>query len=262
MPAPSDQLKKNYSFFHANSKLLHRESSLDLNYAMWSSGHVVQTTQMLASSLPWYLNTTDLDNWIINNPNILKKYDQFSLSSVAGTSNEIWYINDSSRGNEWMKPIITPELVTNTQNDRSYCYNPYVYKADGTRLYSWDGMWWIDPFQGIVKFGDGYNPGDLGWGTPKITCYVYIGPTLYDKTLELTPSVYKYNSDYHGGASTTHTVNHNLNSMYLTVNVVVEDPVTLEWHEDNVGITYNNQNTITLELTESCNIRASIQLIK
>lgn len=258
---PGDNLKLNYGFFHANSKLLHRESSPYLYNAKWKHGHIVLANDIFSETLPYLSLESDVDTWISNNPGILQKYNQYTLTSAGGSSNEIWYIED---GGEWMRPWITPELVPNAANDPAYGYKPTLWKDIGSgwqQVWDFEGDWYFDPFIGAVKFADGQNPGDLGWAYVAITCYVYVGPTLYDK-IQFVPDTYKYDSSTNGGPSVQHVITHNLDTMFLNVDIMVEDPTTLSWSKDMVGIEYVDNNTLNVDLTESSNIRVAIQSVK
>ena len=167
MAEPSTVLKQQYGFFHANSKLLNREANLYTYNSNYKHGHVTILQDILAQEIPYCTTSTEVDTWMVNNPGVLKKYIQQPLSVLLGTSNEIWYIKDSTLNNQWMKPIILPELVPHpTTNLRSTGYLPTLFKEDGTQILPADGMWLFDPYQGAIKFGDGYNPADMSpsWG--------------------------------------------------------------------------------------------------
>ena len=55
-----------------------------------------------------------------------------------------------------------------------------------------------------------------------------------------------------------HNIQHNLNSMYLMWNILVEDPFTNEWANDDVSIKIIDNNNIRIQLTEACNIKIAI----
>jgi len=176
MTQPTDHLKTNYGFFHSVGRTLTEENQYTFN-SSYSSGHVVFPKDVLLSTIPYCATQTDADNYAFANPTIVKKYTQFSLTEIIGSNGQSWYINDTT----WQKPILQPSLIPEVgTNNPSNGFLPKLYKGDNTFISPSNGVWFIDPFQGIVHFEVGYTPADLGWGIPKITCYVYIGETLQD----------------------------------------------------------------------------------
>jgi hypothetical protein len=73
------------------------------------------------------------------------------------------------------------------------------------------------------------------------------------------PATFKYQSLV---PSVLHTVNHNLSTLDLSINIVVEDPVTGVWCNDLVKVEYFDENIFYIKLTEASNVRASILHIK
>ena len=73
------------------------------------------------------------------------------------------------------------------------------------------------------------------------------------------PQIYKYSSAM---PSVQHLIRHNLDSMDLTINVLVEDAYTGLWSRHMVGIEMLDTNQFNVDLTESSNIRVSVQEIR
>jgi len=73
------------------------------------------------------------------------------------------------------------------------------------------------------------------------------------------PSTYKYESIV---PSVFHSILHNLNSQDLLLNVMVQNPITGVWQKDLVGIEYFDNNILYVELTESSNIKITVQDVK
>lgn len=80
----------------------------------------------------------------------------------------------------------------------------------------------------------------LNWGDTKLSSFLY---------QSVTPSV-------------LHTVHHNLGTLDLNINILVEDPVNGTWGNDLVKIEHFDSNTFYVRLTESSNVKASILQIK
>lgn len=178
MANPSDTTQIHYSFFHANSTTQITDNQYVFN-SIIDSGHVIFPKHILLNNLPWCEHDYEIDKWIIDNPGILKKYDNFNLTEVPGSNQESFYINDNGT---WVRPIIlnhlVPHPVTNFPADG---YLIHLYDSTGNEIFPTSGVWWVDPYQGIIKFGSNNTPFIMNYSLPlKISCYVYIGTTLKD----------------------------------------------------------------------------------
>ena len=174
MANPSDNTQRKSAFFHSINKTMTLDT-MDSYESVYNSGHIVKTTEILSDELLWFNTESQVDLWILNNPGILYKYNKYNLTELPGTNGQSWYINDS--GN-WQKPFILNSLISDSSNTPAFGYIFELYRNNDTRIGEGIGRWWVDPFQGIVKFDSGFTPSDQGYGNPKITCYVYIGNKL------------------------------------------------------------------------------------
>lgn len=73
------------------------------------------------------------------------------------------------------------------------------------------------------------------------------------------PETHKYKSVV---PSVLHTISHGLNTIDLSINIMVEDPITGVWANDLVSVEHFDNNTFYVKLTESSNILVNIQQIK
>jgi len=204
MGSPSDNLQNKYSYFHSVGKTLTEESQFTFNSA-YKSGHVIFPADVLTDDIPYLSSTTEVDAYISGNPGILKKYTLKELTELTGSNGQSWYIED---GGQWIKPIMVPSLAPDpTPNDPSNGFIVNLYESDDTFIPPTDGVFWIDAFQGLVKFEEGFTPSDQGYGNIKISCYAYIGGTLSEEisggfgvsdflSLTDTPSSYAGSSGY------------------------------------------------------------------
>lgn len=274
MAKPSDALMREYAFFHSNSKLLTKEGQYVFESEN-AAGHVTLLNDVLAQDIPYFANQDELDTWMINNPGILKKYDKVPLteikSSISGqpvTDKQSWFIED---GGIWMKPIITGALATNAANKPSSVLDPVLFRENGTQVPSTQGVWWVDPFQGVLRFGSGYEPnkaavyGGTAIGTPKLTCYVYTGTRLKDviKTLndiigaEVTKRDFVYESEQE---LLTHEVTHNLGSTSLIYSLF-EKNENNNWVTALAEIEFTDANTARITLTEPRALKVAFRKI-
>lgn len=280
MAAPSSTLQTKTSYFHAESKSHLRDSYDQVFSSGHRGGHIVRNQDIFADELPWLSDPAELDAWILDNPGIIKKYTLFPLTYVTGMNYETYYIKDAALGNKWMRPLIMPELVAHPiTNAGANAYRCYLHQqtASSSDIYvsGTENSWWFDPFQAVIRFAPGYTPRQAVWtdmmaadpetapkitlGTPKFTGYVYIGKTLDTYLAEIKPESFKYVSP---SPSIEHIITHNLNTFDLSVDVLVQDPIDLIWRRENVGLKYNSENTLTIYLTLSCNIRVNIEKLK
>lgn len=256
MADQSLEIQSKYAFFHANSKTL-TSSNQYISQTKYSSGHVINLQGVLSNEIEYCSTSAEADSFAANNPDILVKYDQYPLTELVNTNSQTWYIDD---GGSWAKPFITHYLVPHpVTNDYSAGFYPFLYQEDGSIIPPTMGSWWIDPFQGIVKFDTGYTPADMGWGNPKLSVFVYIGDTLQDTLASITPIGYKYTSP---SPSSVHSINHNLDTFDLITTVMVEHPVGSNiWYHDLVKTIYSNSNTCEVQLTEECNIKMNLSVV-
>lgn len=255
MATLSTTLQTKYGFFHLNSKTLTEENQYVFE-SRYNASHVMFTKDILIDSLSYCATTTDADNFVTAHPLIVRKYTLFSLTQVANSNGQSWYINDDSNGG-WQKPIIVGSLApqdgTNAPSDG---FDPKLYKSDNSLITPTTGIWWIDPYQGILKCSAGYTPSDLSWGTPKITCYVYTGRKLTDFVADDTTRECVYsNTVLSVPTSTQYTIDHNLNSYNLETTVYGYDSVQGGWIEQLAPILFTTVNRAILSLTEAMDVR-------
>ena len=247
MGRPSSTLQASYGFFHSNESTLIEESQTTYQ-SQYKSGHIIFPKDILLDPLDYCSTADDVDAFIVNNPGVLQRYASFSLTEVPGSNGQSWYINDNGK---WMKPIITPNISPHPEtNLPSYGFAFNLYKESGALIFPFSGVWWIDAYQGIVKFEKGNTPNDLGYGIPKISCYVYTGQTL-EKRLS---NNFVYQSPT---ASVLHEVTHNLDSFALQTKILGYDDIEEVWIEEIPKVTLTNENQARIQLTEARKIMAT-----
>lgn len=260
MAQPSDNLQKKFSFFHSNNKTLSEETQY-LFESLYSGGHVVFTKDVLIDPITYCPTIVDADAFVTANPAIVRKYTQVSLTMVPGSNGQSYYINDGG----WQKPILAGYLVPQANtNLPSTGFDPLLYTSAGVQIATTAGAWWVDPFQGIVKFDSVYTPSIMGWGTPKLTAYVYIGRKMTDYISQDDPAAneYVYNNQAKGiSTSTTYSITHNLNSFNLETMVVSYDTSESGYIEQVAPIILTGLNTATVKLTEAMDVIVTFRKI-
>jgi hypothetical protein len=267
---PSDKLMREYGYFHSNSKMLTKEGQYVFESPLLA-GHVMLMRDVLAQEIPYFPDQAALDAFLTNpaTSGILKKYDQVSLTELKSplsgmpvTDQQTWYIEDEGA---WMKPIVLGAMAADTgTNTPSDVLNPRLYRQDGTEIPATLGVWWVDAFQGLLRFGEGYEPnkasayGGTAIGTPKITCYVYTGKKL---TEMLSEEVQNRDFVYVSSEpSLVHDITHNLGSMSIKT-TVFEPTLGGGWIEVLTNPEHLTDNTSRIELVESVNIKAVLRKI-
>ena len=175
MATPSQAFEIIKAFFHALGKT-NTEATQNVFESLYKSAHNISPEDVRIQDVGYAVDVTAADLWVANNPTIGKKYTKVALTAVPGSNNQAWYLSDAGtfiRG--WISPVDVPEPTTAAP---SYGYQANLYDSSGTLIPPTSGVWVIDYFSGIVMFQAGYDPITMGWGAPKITCYVYIGQTL------------------------------------------------------------------------------------
>jgi hypothetical protein len=172
----SDNKQLKSAFFHSLSKV---QTNITQNpyESSYKSGHSVFDLDVFSEPVPYAVDTVAADANVSNYPTRLAKYSLNALTMVPGSNGQAYYLDVAGT---YVKPFINPVDIPASDGTPSFGYDVRLYKEDGTRVFPTQGNWNVDFYGGIILFDVGYTPADLGWGTPKITCYVYVGKNLRD----------------------------------------------------------------------------------
>ena len=169
-----DSAKRQLGFFHGLSKVP-TESSQYVYESKYKSAHSVSSKDVWVDEIAYAETETEADNEASSNLAV-QKYELNSLTMIPGSNGQSWYLDDNGT---FVRPFISPVDIPHSQtNNPSFGYEIKLYDSNNNLITPTEGAWLVDYYAGIVKFAEGYTPSDLGWGTPKITCYVYTGKTL------------------------------------------------------------------------------------
>ncbi|HOF44391.1 MAG TPA: hypothetical protein PLI42_02640 [Candidatus Pacearchaeota archaeon] len=173
---PSDvQIKS--GFFHSLDITATENNQYPFE-SLYKGFHNLNGEEIFGEIIPYAVDATQADLNVVNNPTIIKKYEQVSLTEIPGSNKQAWYINDGGKFiRHWISPQDIPHSIT---ADPSYGYQAKLYKQNDELITPTEGVWFCRYSSGIVHFAPGYTPDIMGYGTPKITCYVYIGKSIYD----------------------------------------------------------------------------------
>ena len=169
-----DQAKRQLGYFHGLSKTP-TESNQNVYESQYKSSHTVKSKEVWADSIAWAPDLATADTEASTN-SAVTKYTLNPLTEIPGSNGQSWYLNISGA---FIRPFISPvDVPHETTNLPSDGYQILLYQNDNTLITPTEGAWIVDYYAGIVKFAEGYTPANLGWGIPKLTCYVYTGNTL------------------------------------------------------------------------------------
>lgn len=174
MSAPGTTFTAIKAWFHALSQA-NTEAAQNLYESVFKSAHNIGPDDVRTQSVDYAVNAAAAAVFAAANPTILKQYTNTALTQVSGSNGQAWYLSD---GGNFMKGWVNPVDVLNGSGAPAYGYQALLYTEAGVLINPTAGTWLIDYNAGIIYFQKGSTPADMGWGTPQITAYVYIGKTL------------------------------------------------------------------------------------
>ena len=158
------------SFFHTRSKTLIEESQ-NIFESSYKSQHTVRSNDVWNNVIFYCSSAVAADNEALSNTAVTK-YTLQSLTEVPGSNGQSWeLVISGTKIRNWISPI---DILHSTTRLPSYGFQAKLYDSSNNIIHPTVGSWFVD-YYGIVKFAEGYTPSDLGYGTPKVTCYVYSG---------------------------------------------------------------------------------------
>ncbi len=168
-----DVAKRQLGFFHGLSKVP-TSSTQQVYESKYKSAHSVKSNEIWSDPIAYAANTSAADAEATVNLAVTK-YTLQSLTEIAGSNGQAWYLDNIGT---FVRPFISPvDIPHPTTNSPSDGYQGLLYQSDNTIITPTEGSWLFDYYAGIVKFAEGFTPSDMGWGIPKISCYVYSGAT-------------------------------------------------------------------------------------
>ena len=171
MATPLQATERQNAFFHSLSKAT-TNSTQYVFESKYKSAHSVKGSEIWADVISYCADSAAADAEATANAAV-EKYTQVTLTEIPGSNGQAWYINNAGTFvRPWISPVDVPNSTTNAPSDG---FQANLYTSTGTLVTPTAGVWFVDYYAGIVHFEVGSTPVDLGYGTPKITCYVYTG---------------------------------------------------------------------------------------
>lgn len=186
MANPSSQFQQLTGFMHAGPQRVFHRNGQQVFESIYRSDAIIFAQDILqpSAALPRFQTQADIDDWSTNNPGILRKYTEVELTPDPASNNELYYIVDDD---QIQRPVIQEQFVADPFTlQPSNGYVVQLFRGDdapinpGQQISPSEGVWFVKPDQGFFHFQSGETPLDMGWGSIKATCYVYVGSRLLD----------------------------------------------------------------------------------
>jgi len=174
----SETEQRKLAYFHALSKVMSNDNQ-QITEPKYKSAHNVNVNELWGSTiLPCYTYNDVVAQSLINSAITL--HNQVILTKVPDSNGQSWYFNNSGVFvRPWIGPTDVPFPLTNLPSDG---FNVILYRGDdatkgvpGSVINPLVGAWTPEYYAGVVHFGLGNTPTDLGWGTIKATFFEYTG---------------------------------------------------------------------------------------
>ena len=167
----SSGLKTIIGYFHSLGKVL-TEATQNVYESKFKSSHNIRLSEIWSDPIGFAPDFATAYNESLINSSVTY-YNQVILTTIAGSNNQTWYFNSGGTFiRPWISPVDVPNSITNLPSDG---YQVQLFKNNGSPVYLTDGAWVVDYYAGIIRFAPGYTPVDLGYGTPKVSMFVYTG---------------------------------------------------------------------------------------
>ncbi len=171
MPNINSDLQRKAGFYHSLGKVLTETNNLVGNEA-YKSAHNVRSNELWMDPIP-HANTYASAS-AVSDGNIVRQVGTTSnpsyLFPLTGTNYQTWFIDTGtpsattdgfSPSDEWVKPLINPSDVPNSNGYPSFGYQLIMYRPNGTTQIAYNSAFYdVDYFSGLIRFQEGATPKD------------------------------------------------------------------------------------------------------
>lgn len=175
MALPTQKTKTDAGYFHSLSRAQTEGTQYDYE-SNYKSAHSIRGGDIWLDSISYCATYEQAHIFAAQHPLIVSEYIALSMTMVAGSNHQAWYLNVA--GNfirPWISPVDVPQETT---NNPSHGFQIKMYTQAGQSVSPTYGVWYVDYYAGLIHFQVGSTPMDLGIGTPRVTCFQYIGKTF------------------------------------------------------------------------------------
>lgn len=172
MGSLSQNEQRRLAYFHSLSKVMTENVNQEVYNSIYKSAHSVKLSDIWSDTINYCFSFNDAYNQSLIN-SAVTFHSAVTLTQVPGSNGMAWYYDS---GGTFVRPWISPvDVQHNITNQPSYGFDLKLYTSSGVQIGPTSGAWSIDYYAGIIHFGYGYTPSDLGWGSPKASFFQYTG---------------------------------------------------------------------------------------
>lgn len=164
--------QRRLAYFHSLSKVMTENINQEVYNSRYKSSHSVRLSEVWSDSINYCSSFTAAYNESLTN-SAVTYHSGVTLTQIGGSNGMAYYF---SSGGTFIRPWISPvDVIEPLTNQPSDGFDLKLYTSSGVQIGPTTGAWSIDYYAGIIHFGQGYTPTDLGWGTPKASFFQYTG---------------------------------------------------------------------------------------
>ncbi len=163
--------QRKLAYFHALGKVM-TEGNQEVYESRYKSSHNVKLGEVWASPIASAVTYSAAVAEAASN-SAVTLYTQVTLTELPGSNGQLYYYNSGGTFiRPWISPVDVPNTTTNLPSDG---YQVRLFRGAGTEIFLTEGAWSVDYYAGMIHFGVGYTPTNLGWGAIKATFFQYTG---------------------------------------------------------------------------------------
>lgn len=163
--------QRKLAYFHALGKSM-TENTQEVYESRYKSSHNVRLNEIWSDTIYSAATFIDAQTQSYTNPAITL-HEMVTLSPVGGSNGMAWYLNSGGTFvRPWVSPVDVPNPITNLPSDG---FGVKLYTSTDIQIATTQGAWSIDYYSGMIHFGEGYTPTNMGWGNIKCTFFQYTG---------------------------------------------------------------------------------------
>jgi hypothetical protein len=189
--------QRKLAYFHSLGKVI-TEGTQNVYESKYKSSHNVTLKEVWSDDIPFADTYTDAVNNSLSN-SAITFYDMVELDMVYGSNGQSYsyvlngtFKDDTYPLNErgkittggvyirpWISPVDVPDSITNEPSNgytlRLFRGSDATSGTPSSEIFLTEGAWSVDYYSGIIHFGEGYTPINMGWGSITASFFQYSG---------------------------------------------------------------------------------------
>lgn len=173
MAISNQTIQRKVGFFHALGKV-NTENGKNAFEEKYKSSHNIRSNEIWVSEVP-FVRTFASASQVNQESSVVRQIGSSSnpsyLYPLAGSNGESWFLDTGEPvydsfgfkpSSSWIRPLINPSDVIDSQGEPSTGYRINLYKRDGSGLSYNNTYWDVDYYSGLIRFETGRTPFDSG----------------------------------------------------------------------------------------------------